>query len=415
MLTLGTWIRAVAFAVIALVVVAYAGVRYANLGHYLGVQGYYVVQVDLEQAGGIFTNAEVTYRGVPVGRVGPMRLTADGIQVDLHIDDSAARIPADAKAVIANRSAVGEQYVDLRPERSGEPYLADGSTIQRADTVTPMPVTTLLSSIDRFATSVPAQSLRIVVDELHRAFAGQGQNLQVLLDTGSSYTATAAANIEPTERLIDNSQTVLATQRAASAALASFSRDLRLLAEQLHASDADLRRLIATAPQATTQLAGLLRETDPALSVMLANLLTTADVALTRQDGIEQTLALLPAVVAAGNTAITPTGANFGLALTFFNPLPCTAGYASTTFRNGLDTSPGQGLNTQARCASPARSGINVRGSAHAPSGGVPPAAKPGSPLATGASSSTGLPGALALPTLPAGPSTMAGLLGVAP
>jgi phospholipid/cholesterol/gamma-HCH transport system substrate-binding protein len=414
MLTLGTKVRAVAFAVIALVVVAYAGVRYANLGHYLGIQGYYVVRVDLAQAGGIFTNAEVTYRGVPVGRVGPMRLTADGIQVDLHIDDSAPPIPADAKAVVANRSAVGEQYVDLRPERTGEPYLTDGSTIQRADTVTPIPVTTLLTSIDRFATSVPAQSLRTVVDELHRAFAGQGQNLQVLLDTGSSYTATAAANIEPTEQLIDNSQTVLATQREASAALASFSRDLRLLAEQLHASDADLRRLIATAPQATTQLAGLLRDTDPALSVMLANLLTTADLALTRQDGIEQTLALLPAVVAAGSTAITPNGANFGLALTFFNPLPCTAGYESTTYRNGLDTSPGQGLNTEARCAAPASSGINVRGSAHAPDRGVPPAAKPGSPLATGAPSSTGLPGPLALPALPDGPSTMAGLLGVA-
>ena len=65
---------------------------------------------------------------------------------------------------------------------------------------------------------------------------------------------------------------------------------------------------------------------------------------------------------------ITSKGARFGVALTFFNPLPCTAGYQGTKVRNGLDTSPGPALNTNARCTSPASSGINVRGSAHAPS-----------------------------------------------
>ena len=55
------------------------------------------------------------------------------------------------------------------------------------------------------------------------------------------------------------------------------------------------------------------------------------------------------------------------MALTFFNPLPCTAGYQGTKVRNGLDTSPGPPLNTNARCTSPASSGIDVRGSAHAP------------------------------------------------
>jgi phospholipid/cholesterol/gamma-HCH transport system substrate-binding protein len=55
------------------------------------------------------------------------------------------------------------------------------------------------------------------------------------------------------------------------------------------------------------------------------------------------------------------------VALTFFNPLPCTAGYQGTKVRNGLDTSPGPPPNTNARCTSPVSSGINVRGSAHAP------------------------------------------------
>ncbi len=72
-------------------------------------------------SGGIFTNAEVTYRGVPVGRVGDLTLTQDGVSVALMIDDSAPQIPASAKAVVANRSAIGEQYVDLQPDTTRAP------------------------------------------------------------------------------------------------------------------------------------------------------------------------------------------------------------------------------------------------------------------------------------------------------
>ena len=84
-------------------------------------------------------------------------------------------------------------------------------------------------------------------------------------------------------------------------------------------------------------------------------------------------LSALPAAVAAGNTVITANGANFGLALTFFDPLPCTVGYGGTPHRNGNDTSPAPSLNTGASCTEPVTQG-EVRGSAHAPSGGPPPA-----------------------------------------
>jgi phospholipid/cholesterol/gamma-HCH transport system substrate-binding protein len=82
-------------------------------------------------------------------------------------------------------------------------------------------------------------------------------------------------------------------------------------------------------------------------------------------------------VAAIGDTVVTKDGANFGLTLTFFDPLPCTDGYQGTTHENGTDTKPST-LNTSAACDSPSSTGIDVRGSAHAPPGGaVPPAAKP--------------------------------------
>ncbi|HEX3590075.1 MAG TPA: MlaD family protein [Pseudonocardiaceae bacterium] len=399
MLTIGTRVKIIAFLVVGIAVVVYVGLRYADLGRYVGVSGYYVVKLDVSDSGGIFTNAEVTYRGVPVGRVGDLNLTTTGVEVDLRIDDTAPRIPASVRAVVADRSAVGEQYVDLRPARNSAPYLAGGSTIRRQDTTLPPPVQDVLSNVDSLAASVPGQSLRTVVDQLYDATNGQGPNLQILLDSSSALAATALRSVPQQTALIGDSQTVLATQSAESDALAAFGRNAKLLAGQLDSSDPDLRTLIDTAPQAVGQVSGVLRDTDPGLSVLLANLLTTSEVTMTRRHGIEELLSVTPAAVAAGSSVITNDGATFGLALTFFDPKPCMAGYQGTADRNGLDVSPQEPLNVHASCTLPPSSGVDVRGSANAPSGGPVPA-----PV---------VPGALRNLRQPIGPTTLAGLLGI--
>lgn len=372
MLTRSVRIKIAVFAVLAVIMLAFTAVRYANLGRFLGMRGYYVVRVDMADGGGLFQNAAVSYRGVDVGRVGAMTLTANGVQADLNISDSAPPIPARTQAVVADLSAVGEQYIDLRPLADAGPFLTDGSVIRQQDTQLPPPVTNLITSIDALVRSVPDNSLRTVVRELGLAFRGAGPKLQTLLDAAYGFSTAAAVNIKPTTGLIDSSRTVLATQAAESGALHSFSTSLELLAAQFDKSDADLRKLIAAAPPAAAQVTGLLRDNDPSLGIVLANLLTASDLALTRQNALQELLSALPAAVAAGNTVITNNGANFGLALTFFRPLPCTAGYQGTRDRNGTSTSPAPPLNTAARCTEPVARG-EVRGSAHAPSGGPPP------------------------------------------
>lgn len=378
MLSMFTKVRVVLFALLAVAVLAFTGIRYANVGSFFGAPGYYVVNVNLPQAGGLYTDADVTYRGVSVGRVGSISLAGSGVQAQLDINNSAPRIPADSQAVVADLSAVGEQYLDLRPRGGSGPYLAGGATISQSDTQIPQPVTGLLTNVDALASSLPAGSLQTVVNELYQAFNGQGPNLGLLLDASSSFTSAASDDITPTNELIHEGQGVLATQQDETSAIESFAASAQQLAQQLDSSDADLRRLITATPQAMQQVIGLLQDNDPDLGLTLANLLTTSDVALTRQAALKELLSVLPAVVAAGNTVITKNGANFGLTLTFFNPTPCTNGYQGTTYRNGLDTSAAPPLNTAASCASPPSTGIDVRGSANAPpGGGVPPAAKP--------------------------------------
>lgn len=361
-----------AFVLIALVGVSYVGARYVGLGRVFGASGY-VVTMQLADSGGAFTNGEVTYRGVAVGRVGEMRLTADGLEVDLDIDPSAPAIPADLEAVVANRSAVGEQFVDLRPRGGDGPFLADGSVIPRSSTRTPPPVDTLLTNLDEFAKSVPADSLRTVVDELDLAFSGTGPDLQVLLDSTRLFTQAATEHLPQTRALLDSGLVVLNTQVEQGSAIRSFSTDLRALAEQLKNSDTDIRRLIAVSPQAAEQVSALLRETGPNLGVVLANLLTTGNILVTRLDGLEQIAVTYPIIVGGGFTVAKGdgTGAHFGLALNVFDPPPCTVGYDSTTIRQGTDTTPAE-FNTGAYCALAPGSATGVRGAQNAPYGGTP-------------------------------------------
>ena len=374
MLTRATRIKLVVFGVIAVLVIGYTGFHYASLGRLLGLRGYYTVQMELASAGGIFPQADVTYRGVSVGRVGVVRLTSTGVEADLNISNTAPPIPADLHATVANLSAVGEQYVDLRPATSSEPYLTQGSVIPRRDTTLPLPVTSLLTSVNELATSVPLPELRIVLNNLAIGFGGTSTSLQALIHGQSKFIRASGSALTQTTTLIEDGQTVLATQNAEAAAFRSFAASSRLFAGQLVASDADLRRLFANGAPAAVQVSGLITDNTPALGALIANLLTTAQITLTRGPALEETFSALPAAIAAGSTVITNKGARFGVALTFFNPLPCTAGYQGTKVRNGLDTSPGPPLNTNARCTSPVSSGINVRGSAHAP---APAAASP--------------------------------------
>ena len=223
-------LQLIGFVLVAVVGVGYAGFRYVGFGDALGATSY-PVRVQLANSGGIFTGADVTYRGVSVGRVGPLRLTDQGVEVQLDIDYSAPPIPADVDAEVHNLSAIGEQFVDLLPASDGGPYLTAGSVVPVSRTSVPVPVEELVVSVDEFVRSVPRDSLRVVVDELGTAFADTARPLQEILDATDAFTENALEALPQTLTLIHDGRTVLATQNDVAGSFHGFSRDLALLAE----------------------------------------------------------------------------------------------------------------------------------------------------------------------------------------
>jgi phospholipid/cholesterol/gamma-HCH transport system substrate-binding protein len=353
------------FLLISAVGLTYTGIRYAGLGKYFLDQGY-VVSAEFEDSGGIFENAEVTYRGVPVGTVVDLDLIEGGVKVDLRLEPG-TEVPDDVRAVVANRSAVGEQYVDLQPQRSGEPYLDEGDVIPNSMTDIPISPTQLVTNLDDFVRSIDTTDLGTVLDELGAAFAGDaGLDLQKIIDDGNTLTRAAADALPETKALIRDGNVALNTQREVAGQFRSFNRDLALLTETLRSSDPDFRRLYANGTQSANELTDLIRDNRPDLPLLLQNLVTVAQIQKVRIPALEQILVTYPNVVAGGFTVVPGDGTtHFGL-VSDPDPPVCEEGYQTTDRREPSEIER-RTPNLSAYCAQPEGSPTNVRGARRAP------------------------------------------------
>jgi virulence factor Mce-like protein len=385
----GVIFQLIVFGVITVLGITIVLVKYLKVGAGpLGRQ--YTAYVDLTDSGGVFTNAEVTYRGVPVGRVGPIQLTGDGIKVKLELDKG-KRIPREGTAaVVANRSAVGEQYIDLQPSRNTGPYLDEGKpyTIPRALTRLPVSTAELLRNVDRLVSSVNPRDLGTIVDELDKAFAGSGTDLQKILDDTDRLIKTADQAYPDTKQLLDNSRTVLDTQRSQGANIKGFARNLNELTTSLRNDDPALRADIDATPGAVDQLDKTIDDLSPTLPVLLANLTTTGEIITTHHAGLRSLFILYPVAVA-GSFTVTPGDGtqHLGLALNINAPQPCTQGYEKTKRRWPQDTSH-KTPRLDGGCKAPHNAPTDVRGTRNFPKDALQPPPK----LPPGAKEGAGFP-----------------------
>jgi phospholipid/cholesterol/gamma-HCH transport system substrate-binding protein len=359
-ITRRTRVQLVIFVLITMVGVSFVGARYAKLDRLL-LDSSYTVVAHFADSGGIFAGGEVSYRGVRIGQVEKLELTDAGVDVYLDIDNAHDDIPADTLAVVGNRSAVGEQYVELQPRADGKPYLDDGSEIALEDTRTPLPTQKLLGDISTTVESVNQQALQTTVSEMGDAFGGTGEDLQRIIDSGTSFIDAANANFDTTTALIRDSNTVLRGQIASESAIRTFASQLRLFTGTLAGSDKDLRTLIDNGSATAVELRRFLDDNKVDLAELVNELVTTGEVVVRHLDGVEQVLVLYPYVVEGGFTVVSrspDTGlydAHFGMILT-----------DGSTDRRPPQDGSNRPMNMNARCSEPPTQS-NARGAQNAP------------------------------------------------
>ena len=369
MLTRLIKVQLVIFAIVSIIGIIVMTFTYIQAPTLLGV-GRLTVTLKLPSSGGLYRFSNVTYRGVEVGKVTGVKLTSDGAEATMSIATS-PKIPADLQAYVLSISAVGEQYVDLRPRTDSGPYLANGATIEAANATLPQPIGPVLDRVNTLVQTFPKDRLGDLLDEAYTGLNGAGDDFGSLLDSGSTLSADLDGIADQTRTLADDSRPLLASQADTADSIRTWARSLAGFTGQLADNDPQFRKVLQSGPGFADEVSGLLGELKPTLPVLLANLGTVGEIVMTYNASLEQLLLLLPPYVAQ-QQAYTLTGdltgaARGDFAISVSDPPACTVGFLPPSSWRSPDDESDIDTPDGIYCKLPQDSPIAVRGARNYP------------------------------------------------
>ncbi|KAA1430382.1 MCE family protein [Mycolicibacter arupensis] len=342
--------------------------------------GRYTVIVQLPASGGLYPTSVVTYRGTEIGRVSSIDVDADGVRAVLKLN-SAIKVPAPVTAAVHSRSAIGEQFLELTPD----PGTDDHRTLRAGDVIgvdqvrIPADIAHLLDATNLALRAIPNDDLRTVIDEANKAVGGLGAELSRIVAGSTSLAIEGGQAAQPLAELIDETPPVPNSQVQTADSVLIWAQRLASITGQLAAEDRAFAGLLSAGAPALNEADALLGRVAPALPVLLANMVSLGQIAVTFRQGIEQLLVLFPqgtavmsAITLADSGLDTPyRGIYLDFNLNMNYPPPCNTGFlparqqrvpAAVDYPDYPDRPAGE-----LYCRVPQDSDLNVRGARNIP------------------------------------------------
>src|SRR5205823_6867845 len=88
------------------------------------------------------------------------------------------------------KSAVGEQFIDLLPDRDSGPFFATGDMIEKKDTELPVQQEDLLRLLDKVLSGIPPAAIHRLIDTAGQGLGGRGPELHTALAALDPVTKT---------------------------------------------------------------------------------------------------------------------------------------------------------------------------------------------------------------------------------
>lgn len=295
------------FLVIALIAATYVGVN-AIGGDAVAPKNHYTVLMD--DAGGISPHSPVSYRGIIVGQVDDVisRPGDNGVRVEMTVLER-VKVPKSAEIVVAQDTPVALKHIDIRPASDKGPYLADGDTVGPKRTSRPLALEELLVNLMKLTDSIDIDDVTVIADELGTGLAGTAPHLESLADNTFAMV-DKFVELQPTAKnLIANSKELLEASGGDSGRLARIAKSVATISKQIRKVTPDGVKLARQVSPLTKRVVPLLRENQPALSVMMANLVTPMQIISARTPSLRHGLVVIPegfnklASIGSGDTA----------------------------------------------------------------------------------------------------------------
>lgn len=306
----GTWRRRVRVAQALILVIFVGGVVYVADTVVGGSLFHDPVRltVQLPGAAGLHEGSVVTYRGQRIGEVTDVRLAAEpgvaavaAIAIEADVD-----IPRDSLVEVRNLSAVGEQYLDIRPRSDGGPYLADGATVPVADTTVPLSVPTVLAHAQKLMAHLDIADVQTIAEETASIFGSNAEDVDLRALAIELEAAFAMLRgLEPQlTRLVRQAETPLTTVDDLAPDIRAVSADLGAIAAALAEATPAVRRTVTDALSLLPRLDRWWRDASPEVRRLLRDGVPLTDMAARHLRGLHHWLDWAPmqAQVMAGST-----------------------------------------------------------------------------------------------------------------
>ncbi|MGN6608940.1 MAG: MCE family protein [Jatrophihabitans sp.] len=282
--------------------------------------GEYTITARFPATPGLYAGNSVDILGVPTGHITAITAKASYVEVRIALPDD-VKVPAGAKAVVLAPNPVSDRYVELTPSYTGGPVLPHGAVIDLKDTVVPLELDQVFSSVDTFARTLGPSGANkdgALTDVLH-AFAqladGRGADVHDAITQLAAALPALTDNPDALAKLVTGLDRLTSTLAQRHDEIDSVDRDLASVTTQF----ADDRQLIATAianvQRGLASVTTFLRTNRARIGSSLRNLATTVSAIMSEQQALIKTF------------DVAPLGfQNFNRAITLHGPCPTATG-----------------------------------------------------------------------------------------
>jgi phospholipid/cholesterol/gamma-HCH transport system substrate-binding protein len=271
----------------------------------------YTITARFTATPGLYPGNRVDILGVPTGAVESLTPTPNYVEVVLSLP-STVKLPAAAKAVLMAPNPVSDRFVELTPPYTGGPVLPAGATIDLPDTVVPLELDSIYSSVDDLSKSLGPEganahgALSAVLHSLAHLASGNGRDLHTVIGRLAAALPALTSHPDDLAGLIRGLDQLTSRLVAHDTAINALYGDLASATGRLADERSTISAAIANLQQGLAEVASFLRNNRVHIGSSVQNLNRTIAAVMAEQKALIQTFDTAPLGFQNFNRAIDP-------------------------------------------------------------------------------------------------------------
>ena len=273
----------------------------------------YTITAQFTSTPGLYPGNRVDILGVPKGNVESLTPKPGYVEVVLSLPTD-VKVPANAKAVLMAPNPVSDRFVELTPPYTGGPTLSDSAVIDTKNTVVPLELDSIYSSLDNLATSLGPQGanahgdLSALLHALAGLANGNGKHLHQVIDQVAAALPALTAHPDDLAKLINGLDQLTSRLASRDDTINALYGDLASATGNLADERSTISAAVSNLQRGLAEVAGFLRANKAHIGSSVHNLNSTIATIVGEQKALIETFDTAPLGFQNFNRAIDLNG-----------------------------------------------------------------------------------------------------------